>query len=166
MIKQSKLLSIFLAAATACLVLSTSIAAPILCRPFYYAHIDAYALDDYTGLTTQEIRQAYDEMLDFCVGLEDEFSVGVLRWSESGKSHFEDVRKLFILDLAVMAVSAVSKGKPKATRFRSSSSRLDRSRSMVSASYPRSFSIRQNSRYSAQVEGVASMPSSSKLSRL
>lgn len=106
MIKQSKLLSIFLAAATACLVLSTSIAAPILCRPFYYAHIDAYALDDYTGLTTQEIRQAYDEMLDFCVGLEDEFSVGVLRWSESGKSHFEDVRKLFILDLAVMAVSA------------------------------------------------------------
>ena len=37
--KSSKLLCILSALATALLVLSASVAAPILCRPFYYAHI-------------------------------------------------------------------------------------------------------------------------------
>ena len=37
--KQSKILSVLLAVLTACLVLSSSVAVPILCRPFYYAHI-------------------------------------------------------------------------------------------------------------------------------
>ena len=104
--KQSKLLTVFLAAAVACLVLSSSIAAPILCRPFYYAHIDAFGLEEYTGLDEVYIRQAFDEMMDFCTGLSGEFSVGILRWSESGKSHFVDVKGLFLLDLAVLAVSA------------------------------------------------------------
>jgi len=106
MIKQSKLLTVFLAITTACLVLSASIAAPILCRPFYYAHIDAMELDDYIGLDERYVRQAYDEMMDFCVGLTDEFSAGILKWSESGRSHFADVKKLFLLDLGVMVVSA------------------------------------------------------------
>ena len=106
MIKQSKLLTVFLAVATACLVLSASIAAPILCRPFYYAHIDAMELVEYTGLDEVYIRQAYDEMMDFCIGLTDEFSTGILRWSESGRSHFVDVKGLFLLDLAVLVVSA------------------------------------------------------------
>ena len=35
--KQSKILSVLLAVLTACLVLSSSVAVPILCRPFYYA---------------------------------------------------------------------------------------------------------------------------------
>ena len=46
-------------------------------------------------------------MMDFCIGLTDTFSVGDLAWSEVGKAHFEDVRKLFVLDLWVLAVSVV-----------------------------------------------------------
>lgn len=107
MIKQSKLLSVFLAVATACLVLSASIAAPILCRPFYYAQIGPLGLVEYTGLTGEQIRQAYDETLDYCTGLTGEFSTGILPWSESGRSHFADVRVLFLLDLAVLVFSAV-----------------------------------------------------------
>ena len=45
-------------------------------------------------------------MLDYCLGAE-EFSTGVLRWSESGKDHFTDVRALFLLDLKALAISAV-----------------------------------------------------------
>ena len=103
--KQSKPLAVFLAVATACLVLSASVAVPILCRPFYYAQIGPLGLEEYTGLEEAQIRQAYDEMLDFCIGLRKDFSTGVLPWSESGRSHFADVRTLFLLDLAVMAVS-------------------------------------------------------------
>lgn len=106
MIKQSKLLALFLAVATACLVLSASIAVPILCRPFYYAQIGPLGIGEYTGLTREQIRQAYDETLNYCTGLSGEFSTGVLPWSESGRSHFQDVRGLFLMDFAVLGVSA------------------------------------------------------------
>ena len=100
--KTSKWLTVILAAVTALTLLTASIAAPILCRPFYYAHIGPMELCEQTGLTEEEIRTAFDEMMDFCLGGE-EFSTGVLKWSEEGKSHFEDVRKLFLLDLKWLA---------------------------------------------------------------
>ena len=62
MIKQSKGLTVFLAVTVACLILSASIAVPVLCRPFYYAHIEAFQLEEYLGLEEKEIRRAYDEM--------------------------------------------------------------------------------------------------------
>lgn len=97
-----KLLSVLLAISIALTLLTGAIAAPILCRPFYYAHIGPLELEERTGLTREEIRTAYDEMLDYCLGRE-EFSTGVLKWSQSGKDHFTDVRVLFLLDLRVFA---------------------------------------------------------------
>ena len=105
--KTSKPLTVLLAVATAVVLLTAAIAAPILCRPCYYAHIGPMELCERTGLTEQEIRTAFDEMMDYCLGGE-EFSTGVLRWSESGKSHFDDVRKLFLLDLWALGVGAVA----------------------------------------------------------
>ncbi len=104
--KTSKLLTLLIALCTALTLLTVSIAAPILCRPFYYAHIGPLKLTQRTGLTVDEIKTAYNEMLDYCLGAE-EFSTGVLKWSESGKSHFTDVRGLFLLDLRLLAISAV-----------------------------------------------------------
>ena len=104
----SKLLSLLTALATALLVLCGSIAVPILCRPFYYAHIEAMSLPEHTGLTPEQIRQAFDEMLDFCLGLRPDFSVGVLPWSESGRAHFVDVRGLFQLDLLLLVLAAAA----------------------------------------------------------
>ena len=106
--KSSKPLSLLTALATAVLVLSGSIAVPILCRPFYYAHIEAMSMPEYTGLTVDQIKQAFDEMLDFCLGLRQDFSVGVLPWSESGRDHFADVRVLFQLDLVLLVLSAAA----------------------------------------------------------
>ena len=104
--KTSKLLTIALAILTAVILLTAAIASPILCRPFYYAHIGPLELCEQTGLSHKEIKTAFDEMMNFCVG-NAEFSTGVLRWSESGKSHFADVRTLFLLDLYVLAISAL-----------------------------------------------------------
>ena len=103
--KSSKSLTVFMALAMALALLTGAVAAPILCRPFYYAHIGPLNLEERTGLTEEEIKTAYDEMLDYCLGGE-EFSTGVLKWSESGKSHFTDVRFLFQLDLNVLACTA------------------------------------------------------------
>ena len=103
--KTSKLLSVMLSVVIALVVLSGSIAAPLLCRSFYYAHIGPMELEGY-GLTRDEIKTAYDEMMDFCLGRREDFSAGVLRFSQSGADHFADVRELFLLDLRVLKLSA------------------------------------------------------------
>lgn len=104
--KHSKVLCAWLSILVALILLTASIAAPILCRPFYYAHIEPMNLPERTGLTRQEIKTAFDEMMDYCLGGE-EFSTGVLAWSEEGKSHFDDVRDLFLLDLYLLLASCL-----------------------------------------------------------
>ena len=103
--RPSKTASALLAAALALLSLTASIAVPILCRPFYYLHIGALDLPERTGWTAEVIREAYDQVLDFCV-LGAPFGTGELAWSEAGRSHFADVRGLFLLDFALAGAAA------------------------------------------------------------
>lgn len=102
--KTSKLLSVVLSVLIALAVLTGSVAVPLLCRPFYYAHIGPMGLENY-GLTEEEIKTAYGEMMDFCLGKREDFSAGVLAFSQSGADHFADVRGLFLLDLRVLRAS-------------------------------------------------------------
>ena len=104
--KDSKLASALCIIVLALLILSFSISVPILFRPFYYIQINALDLPEQTGWSEETIREAYDEVLDFCV-LGKPFGTGQLAWSESGRSHFADVRMLFLADFAVLALSAV-----------------------------------------------------------
>ena len=104
--KRSKLLTVFLSLLTALVVLTGSIAVPLLCRPFYYAQIGPLGLTR-TGLTVEQIRTAFDQVMDFCLGLRPAFAAGVLPFSQSGADHFADVRVLFLLDLWVLAASLV-----------------------------------------------------------
>lgn len=101
----NKLLSVIMSIAVAAALLSGSIAAPILVRGFYYAQIAPLNLEEASGLSEAEIRNAYDEVLDYCTGKSDEFSAGVLPFSDEGASHFADCRKLFILDFEIFGVS-------------------------------------------------------------
>lgn len=86
------------------MVLSVSIAVPLVCRWFYYIHIELLELPQKTGFTAAEIRDAFDEMMDFCI-YGKPFGTGVLRWSEDGMRHFADCARLFRLDFAVMFFS-------------------------------------------------------------
>ena len=104
--KPSKSVSLLCTVVLALLVLSFSISVPILFRPFYYVRINALNLPQQTGWSAETIREAYDQVLDFCV-LGKPFGTGQLAWSESGRSHFADVRGLFLLDFAVLAVTAL-----------------------------------------------------------
>ena len=104
--KSGKFLAVLMAIVTALLLVSASVAVPLLCRPFYYAHIEPMGLVEYSGLSEEQICRAYDEMMDYCLGLREDFAVGDLWFSASGASHFEDVRTLFILDLWVLGISA------------------------------------------------------------
>jgi len=100
--------AIIVAVLMALVVLSGAIALPILFRPFYWWHIGPLNIPLQVGLEASQIKEAYGEMLDYCMGLSQSFSVGVLPFSESGAAHFADVRKLFILDLAVFVIAGIA----------------------------------------------------------
>lgn len=104
---KNKLIFVFITFVTILFIISFSIAIPIIIRPFYYAQIDNLNLIHETGFSREQIKEAYDEMLDYCLYLTDDFQTGDLVWSESGKSHFTDVRKLFLLDLHILALTAI-----------------------------------------------------------
>lgn len=105
--RYSKFLTLFLSLVTALFILSFSIAVPILFRPFYYVQIGPLELEESAELSREEIMAAYNEMLDFCTGLNNEFSTGILKWSESGRAHFVDVRGLFLLDICIAVMTGM-----------------------------------------------------------
>lgn len=107
---KQKLLAVAQAVLTALTVLSGAIALPILFRPFFYWHIEPMELTKLAGISGQQVKDAYNAMMDFCIGLTDTFSTGALPFSEEGMAHFVDVKKLFVLDLRVLACGLVLLG--------------------------------------------------------
>ena len=103
-----KIVSIVISILVAVLIITLSITLPILFRPFYYGQIESLGLCERTGLSVSQIKQAYDEMMDYCLGFRSDFSAGVLRYSEEGASHFYDVKVLFMIDFALIFISALS----------------------------------------------------------
>ena len=100
-----KLWSYIAIPATALAVLTGSVAWVVLLRPFYYVQIGPLGVCQASGLTAAQARAAYSDVMDYCLGLRPDFAAGVLPFSAEGASHFADVRVLFILDLAVLAVT-------------------------------------------------------------
>lgn len=103
--KGQTLLSLLFALALFCFILTISIGLPIYCRPFYYLQIDALELEAYSGFTKAEIREAYDEVLDYLTLPGKAFGTGVMAHSQEGAAHFADCKVLFDLNAAVLLAS-------------------------------------------------------------
>lgn len=101
-----RILSIIFAVALCLFIITFSISLPIYFRPFYYMHIDALSLTD-SGFTAEEIKTAYNEVLDFLTLPSREFSCGILGYTESGAAHFADCKVLFNLNAAVLVLSGI-----------------------------------------------------------
>ena len=104
---KQRILAIAQGVLIALVVLSGAIAMPILFRPFFYWHIAPLGLPELVELTVPEIKTAYNEVMNYCIGLSDTFSAGSLPFSDAGAEHFADVQKLFALDLRALVVSAI-----------------------------------------------------------
>ncbi|MBR3645253.1 MAG: TIGR01906 family membrane protein [Lachnospiraceae bacterium] len=100
--------TIVMAIVTALFIISMSITIPILWRGFYYNQIDMLGVVSDSGYSREQIIKAYDEMMDFCTGKTDKFATGILPYSESGKEHFADVKKLFIFDMFVAVCTSIT----------------------------------------------------------
>ena len=102
---KSRILSAVFALALIFFVLTVSIGLPIYIRPFYYAHIEPMGLEAYTGLTAEQLRDAYDGILDYLTLPNRPFSCGILPFSAEGEAHFADCRVLFDLNRNVLLMS-------------------------------------------------------------
>ena len=103
---KNRLLSLLCAVCLVIFLLTVSIGLPIYIRPFYYAHIDTFELEALSGYSESEIREAYDEVLDYLTLPGREFGTGVLPYSQEGKAHFEDCKVLFDLNASLLLGSA------------------------------------------------------------
>ena len=102
-----RVISVIFAVALVLLVLTVSIGLPIYIRPFYYAHIDALELDQTSGFTKEQIRTAYDEVLDYLTIPGKPFGTGEIAHSAEGAAHFADCKVLFDLNAGVLVGSAM-----------------------------------------------------------
>ena len=101
-----RFLSVLCAVCLFFFLLTASIGLPIYIRPFYYAHIEAFDLPQRSGYTAGEIREAYDEVLDYLTLPGREFGTGLMPHSEDGRAHFADCKDLFDLNAVILMGSA------------------------------------------------------------
>jgi integral membrane protein (TIGR01906 family) len=103
----NRFLTVILSVFLVILVITFSIGLPIYFRPFYYMQIDSLGIEEYTWHTKEEIKEAYNLLLDYLTLPNKEFSTGVFQYSEDGKSHFEDCKNLFNLNLTLFIISLI-----------------------------------------------------------
>ena len=87
-----------------CFIISLAISFVILFRPFYYWHIDMFDLPEKTGFTYNEIKESYDDVLDYTV-YHQPFSTGVFKYSSDGMDHFKDCKTLFTINFILLIIS-------------------------------------------------------------
>ena len=104
---KNKLLSVLCAVSVFLFLLTVSIGLPIYIRPFYYAHIGACDLEAVSGYSEAEIREAYDEVLDYLTLPGKGFGTGVMPISHEAEHHFADCKVLFDLNAMVLVGSGL-----------------------------------------------------------
>lgn len=101
-----KLLKVFFIINTVLFIVSLSISFTIIFRPFYYWHIKYLEMNDSTNYSYKEIKEAYDDVMDYCIS-NKKFKTGKLKYSEDGKNHFKDCKKLFMINFIILGLSTV-----------------------------------------------------------
>jgi len=102
---ESRALTKIFSIALVIFIITSSIALPIFIRPFYYMHIDALSLPETLLLSRNEIKEAYDEVLDYLTIPGKDFKTGIFPHSEIGYDHFRDCKALFFISNSLLFIS-------------------------------------------------------------
>ena len=102
---KNRLFSILFGVALVVLILTFSIALPIYLRFFYYLQIDGLSLPYYSGYTFEEIKTAYDQMLNYLTLPSGTFASGIIPHTATFANHMADVKALFGLNLFALIIS-------------------------------------------------------------
>ncbi|MGN0505436.1 MAG: TIGR01906 family membrane protein [Lachnospiraceae bacterium] len=84
--------------------ISLGLAIALYVRPLYYIGMER--ISEETGYSVEEIKENYDALIDWCSPFaKGELSFPTLPASESGISHFEEVKVIFNLFFALLCVT-------------------------------------------------------------
>ncbi|MGN1060337.1 MAG: TIGR01906 family membrane protein [Candidatus Coproplasma sp.] len=100
-------LTVIFIAALVIFMLTFSIGVPIYCRFLYYIQINTLDLPEKTGWSYDIIKEAYDDILNFCTLPGYPCKTGQLKLSSEGAAHFADCKGLFSLNFWALLVSGV-----------------------------------------------------------
>ena len=127
---KNKLLTSLFGVCIVVLIITFSIGLPIYVRPFYYAQVDLYIEEDYNSsldswnnwaknyykdteyeefeeLSADEIKDAFNEVMDFLTIPGNEFGTGKLPYRDWTKDHFVDCKFLFDLNIICFIISFI-----------------------------------------------------------
>ena len=104
---KNKIFSVLFGVALFIFILSFSIGLPIYCRFFYYAQINALSLPEQTGFSFNQIKTAFDQMMNYLTLPNQPFATGVFKFNEQGASHFKDCKVLFDINLVALICSSL-----------------------------------------------------------
>ncbi len=117
---KNKILTGLLGFFIAILIITFSIGLPIYFRPFYYMQIDTLDIEEYyhayaewcgieghEEIGKEDIKDAFNEVMDYLTLPGHEFGTGKLEYSEEGKAHFVDCKALFDLNAIAFIISLV-----------------------------------------------------------
>ena len=77
-------------------------------KDIYYRDIDKLNIEAMTTLSKQEIIEHYDYLIDYNLNSKvDEFKLPILKSSEEGKIHFEEVRDIFQIVKLLTIISGI-----------------------------------------------------------
>lgn len=105
---KGKRVTVILSVALAVLIISFAIGLPIYFRPFYYMQIGPLGLEESSGLSYGEIREAYDELLDYLTVPFADYGMGKLHGGAKSVGHFADVKVLFMINSSLFLASLVT----------------------------------------------------------
>ncbi|WPL38911.1 TIGR01906 family membrane protein [Malacoplasma iowae] len=88
-------------------LLSFSIAMPVLNRWFYFVQIKTLNISEISGYSYNDIVYSYNKLLDYLTFPWASFDLGVFKYSQEGKEHFQDTKVLFMIDLSILIVTSI-----------------------------------------------------------
>ncbi|KFB07882.1 TIGR01906 family membrane protein [Malacoplasma iowae] len=88
-------------------LLSFSIAMPVLNRWFYFVQIKTLNISKISGYSYNDIVYSYNKLLDYLTFPWADFDLGVFKYSQEGKEHFQDTKVLFMIDLSILIVTSI-----------------------------------------------------------
>lgn len=100
-------LTVIFVASLVIFMITFSIGIPIYCRFLYYIQINTLELPQKTGWSYEVIKEAYDDILNFCTLPGYPCVTGQLKLSAEGAAHFADCKVLFSLNFWALLTSGV-----------------------------------------------------------
>lgn len=102
----NKIFKILLIINTSLFIISLAISFVLLFRPFYYYQINNLKLEQETGYSYNEIKESYDDVINYLT-LNKDFKTGNLKYSTSGKNHFQDCKILFNINFIILGITTI-----------------------------------------------------------